>query len=213
MYDIRFPNLGIVLKNIKDGFTIFGFEIKFYGVIIALGFVLAFLVISKEAKRTGQSEDTYLDFMLWLIIPAILGARLYYIIFSWDSYFQKGKGFGKTLFDLIDIRSGGLAIYGGVIAGVIVAIVFAKKRKMKFSVLADTVTMGLLIGRWNAVDHGTSDFPVRIGVESDFADCHHHLSETQKVRWRNLPHVSVGLWNGTCMDRGTAFGFFDDSVY
>ncbi len=113
MYDIRFPNLGIVLKNIKDGFTIFGFEIKFYGVIIALGFVLAFLVISKEAKRTGQSEDTYLDFMLWLIIPAILGARLYYIIFSWDSYFQKGKGFGKTLFDLIDIRSGGLAIYGG----------------------------------------------------------------------------------------------------
>lgn len=147
MYDIRFPNLGIVLKNIKDGFTIFGFEIKFYGVIIALGFVLAFLVISKEAKRTGQSEDTYLDFMLWLIIPAILGARLYYIIFSWDSYFQKGKGFGKTLFDLIDIRSGGLAIYGGVIAGVIVAIVFAKKRKMKFSVLADTVTMGLLIGQ------------------------------------------------------------------
>ena len=51
MYDIRFPNLGIVLKNIKDGFTIFGFEIKFYGVIIALGFVLAFLAISKEAKR------------------------------------------------------------------------------------------------------------------------------------------------------------------
>ena len=147
MYDIRFPNLGIVLKNIKDGFTIFGFEIKFYGVIIALGFVLAFLVISKEAKRTGQSEDTYLDFMLWLIIPAILGARLYYIIFSWDSYFQKGKSFGKTLFDLIDIRSGGLAIYGGVIAGVIVAIVFAKKQKMKFSVLADTVTMGLLIGQ------------------------------------------------------------------
>ena len=147
MYDIRFPNLGIVLKNLKDGFTIFGFEIKFYGVIIALGFVLAFLVIGKEAKRTGQSEDTYLDFMLWLIIPAILGARLYYIIFSWDSYFQKGKGFGKTLFDLIDIRSGGLAIYGGVIAGVIVAIVFAKKRNMKFSVLADTVTMGLLIGQ------------------------------------------------------------------
>ena len=59
MYDIRFPNLGIVLKNIKDGFTIFGFEIKFYGVIIALGFVLAFLVISKEAKKpwSGQSSE------------------------------------------------------------------------------------------------------------------------------------------------------------
>lgn len=56
MYDIRFPNLGIVLKNIKDGFTIFGFEIKFYGVIIALGFVLAFLVISKEAKGPGRAR-------------------------------------------------------------------------------------------------------------------------------------------------------------
>lgn len=95
MYDIRFPNLGIVLKNIKDGFTIFGFEIKFYGVIIALGFVLAFLVISKEAKRTGQSEDTYLDFMLWLIIPAILGARLYYIIFSWIRISRRARASGR----------------------------------------------------------------------------------------------------------------------
>ena len=110
MYDIRFPNLGIVLKNIKDGFTIFGFEIKFYGVIIALGFVLAFLAISKEAKRTGQSEDTYLDFMLWLIIPAILGARLYYIIFSWEAYFEKGKSFGRTVLRLNELRSGGRAI-------------------------------------------------------------------------------------------------------
>lgn len=147
MYDIRFPNLGILLKNIPDGFSIFGFEIKFYGVIIALGFVAAFLVVSREAKRTGQNEETYLDLLLWLVVPTILGARIYYIIFSWDSYFQKGKSFGETLFDLIDIRSGGLAIYGGVIAGMLTVYIFAKKRGVKFSLLADTVAMGLLIGQ------------------------------------------------------------------
>ncbi len=147
MYDIRFPNLGVVLRGLKEGFTIFGFEIKFYGIIIALGFVLAFFVIGKEAKRTGQNDETYLDLMLWIIVPAIVGARLYYVLFSWDSYFEAGKGFGRTLLDIINIRKGGLAIYGGIIAGVIVAIIFARKRKLKFSLLADTATMGILIGQ------------------------------------------------------------------
>lgn len=147
MYDIRFPNLGLVLHNIKDGITIFGVEIKFYGIIIALGFLVAYIVISKEAKRTGQNDEVYLDLILWLIIPAILGARLYYIIFSWSDYFQKGKGFAQTFKDIINIRNGGLAIYGGVIAGIIVMIIFAKKKKLSFLLLADTAVMGVLIGQ------------------------------------------------------------------
>ncbi|MCM1171046.1 MAG: prolipoprotein diacylglyceryl transferase [Clostridium sp.] len=147
MYDIRFPGLGIVLKNIKDGFSIFGFEIKFYGVIIALGFLFAYILVSKEAKRTGQNDELYLDYVLWLIIPAILGARAYYIIFSWRDYFQAGKGFKNTLIDIINIRNGGLAIYGGVIAGVIVTIIFAKKKKVSFPLMADTISIGLLIGQ------------------------------------------------------------------
>ncbi len=147
MYDIRFPNLGLVLHNIKDGITIFGIEIKFYGIIIVLGYLAAYIVISKEAKRTGQDDELYLDLMLWLIIPAILGARLYYIIFSWSDYFQKGKGFAQTFKDIINIRNGGLAIYGGVIVGIIVMIIFAKKRKLSFSLLADTAVMGVLIGQ------------------------------------------------------------------
>lgn len=147
MYDIRFPNLGLVLHNIKDGITIFGVEIKFYGIIIALGFLVAYIVISKEAKRTGQNDELYLDLILWLIIPAILGARLYYIIFSWSDYFQKGKGFAQTFKDIINIRNGGLAIYGGVIAGIIVMIIFAKKKKLSFLLLADTAVMGVLIGQ------------------------------------------------------------------
>lgn len=147
MYDIRFPNLGLVLHNIRDGITIFGVEIKFYGIIIALGFLVAYIVISREAKRTGQNDELYLDLILWLIIPAILGARLYYIIFSWSDYFQKGKGFVQTLKDIVNIRNGGLAIYGGVIAGIIVMIIFAKKKKLSFPLIADTAVMGVLIGQ------------------------------------------------------------------
>lgn len=147
MYDIRFPNLGLTLSNIKDGITIFGFEIKFYGIIIALGFLIAYLVVTKEAKRTGQNPEIYLDFVLCLIIPAIAGARLYYVLFEWDEYIQKGKGIGQTILDIINIRNGGLAIYGGVIAGVITAVIFCKKKNISLRVLVDTCVMGLLIGQ------------------------------------------------------------------
>ncbi len=147
MYDIRFPGLGVVLHNLKNGFTIFGIEVKFYGIIIAFGFLAAYIIVSKEAKRTGQDDELYLDYALWLIIPSIIGARLYYIIFSWKDYFQAGKGFKNTFMDIINIRNGGLAIYGGIIAGVIVTVLFARKRKVKFPLMADTISMGLLIGQ------------------------------------------------------------------
>ncbi len=147
MYDIKFPGLGITLHNVKESITIFGFEIKFYGIIIALGFLLAYIVASREAKRTGQNDEDYLDYILWMIIPAIVGARLYYVLFSLDEYVEKGKGIGKTLLDIINIRNGGLAIYGGLIAGIIVAIIFCRKRGIKFALFFDTAVMSILIGQ------------------------------------------------------------------
>ncbi len=152
MYDIRFPGFGITLNNVKDGITLFGVDIKFYGIVITIGFMVAYFMSVSYAKKTGQDEELYLDFLLWLVIPAIAGARLYYVIFSWDEYFGKGKGFGDTLLDIINIRNGGLAIYGGIIAGVIVAIIFVKKKKANIWVMADTIAPGLLaaqaIGRF-----------------------------------------------------------------
>lgn len=147
MYEIRFPNLGIELKNVMDGFSIGGFEIRFYGIVITLGFFLAYLLVTKEAKRTGQDSELYLDYLLWLVVPAILGARIYYVIFSLDDFVQKGKGFKETIFDMINIRGGGLAIYGGVIAGIIVLLIFAKKRKVNTMLMLDTCSMGLLVGQ------------------------------------------------------------------
>ena len=145
--DIRFPNLGIVFHNVKEGISVFGFEIKFYGMIIAFGFLLAYFIVSREAKRTGQNEENYLDLILWLIVPAIVGARLYYIIFSPGEFFVKGRGLGKTLLAMINIRNGGLAIYGGVIAGFTVAYIFCKKKKLSFALISDTAVMGILVGQ------------------------------------------------------------------
>ncbi len=147
MWDIQFPNLGVYLENIKDGFSVFGFEIKFYGLIIACAFLLAYAFVSKEAKRTGQNPEIYLDYLLWMIIPAIIGARLYYVLFSASSFFKAGQGVLTTIKKIINIRGGGLAIYGGVIAGVIVLIVFAKRRKLSIPQMLDTAVMGLLIGQ------------------------------------------------------------------
>ena len=147
MYEIRFPNLGIVLKNVADGFSINGFEIRFYGIIIALGFVLGYIMIAKEAKRTGQNAEMYLDFMLCMAIPAILGARIYYVLFSLDEYIKEGQSVKDTIIGMLNIRGGGLAIYGGVIAGIVTLIIFAKKRKVHPLLMLDTCAMGLLIGQ------------------------------------------------------------------
>lgn len=143
--DIRFPHLGIEIENMGKGITIGGFTIAFYGMIIAFGMIMGYLTAVIQAKRTGQDKDIYLDLALWDIVFAIIGARLYYVIFSWDYY-------KDNLIQILNIRGGGLAIYGGVIAGVITTFLFAKVRKLSFWQLADTACAGLLvgqiIGRW-----------------------------------------------------------------
>jgi phosphatidylglycerol:prolipoprotein diacylglycerol transferase len=146
IFNIFFPNLGITLKNIGDHISVFGFEIKFYGIVITLGFLMAYVLVSREAKRTNQDPENYLDFILSLIIPVILGARIYYILFRLDEYVVKGS-VKETLLRMINIRAGGLAIYGGIIAGVITGIIFCKIRKINFWLMADTATFGLLIGQ------------------------------------------------------------------
>ena len=98
-----------------------------------------------EAKRTGQNQDTYLDLLMLTMLTSVVGARIYYVIFSWSNY-------KDNLGEILNIRNGGLAIYGGIIAGVITVFVYSKITKMKFLQIADTVCMGLaagqIIGRW-----------------------------------------------------------------
>ena len=143
--DIRFPELGIVLKNVGSGFTVFGFRIAFYGVVIGLAMVMGYLLADQVAKRTGQNRDLYLDFTIIAVVLSVAGARLYYVIFNW-------KQFEDQPLSVFNLRTGGLAIYGGVIVGILTAIVFSKVKKVNRGQFLDTAVLGLLtgqiIGRW-----------------------------------------------------------------
>lgn len=143
--DISFPNLGIYLENVPRGFEIFGFYIAFYGVIIGIGVLSGIMLMAHQAKITGQNPDTYWDFCLYAVIFSVIGARLYYVAFEWDSY-------KNDLMQILNLRKGGLAIYGGVIAAFITLFVYTRMKKLNTFQVGDTGVMGLIlgqaIGRW-----------------------------------------------------------------
>lgn len=143
--EINFPNLGIHLDHVGKYISIFGFDIAYYGIIIAIGMVLGVAVACKEAKRTNQNPENYMDLLMWAILLGVIGARVYYVVFAWDYY-------KDNLLNIFNIRQGGLAIYGGIITGVIVVFIFTKKKKMPIWLALDTCCMGLLtgqiLGRW-----------------------------------------------------------------
>lgn len=142
---IDFPNIGIHLEPVGDHITVFGFDIAYYGIIIGIGILVGLLIAVAEAKRTGQKEEDYYDLAIYAVIFAIIGARAYYVIFSWDMY-------KDDLLSILNIRQGGLAIYGGVIAAVITVLIFARIKKLSAPLLMDTAGLGLvagqMIGRW-----------------------------------------------------------------
>ena len=143
---ISFPNLGIMIENLPKSISVFGrFDIAFYGIIIGLGIAMGYIVASFQAVRTGQDKEIYLDFAMYAVIISIIGARIYYVAFSWNDY-------KDDLLQIFNLRAGGLAIYGGVTGGVLTGFVYSKIKKMKFTLLADTACAGLItgqiIGRW-----------------------------------------------------------------
>jgi len=144
-YDLKFVNLGIVIEKLSNHIRVFGLDIAYYGIIIGVGMLAGFYIATSDAKRRGENVENYSDMALYGIVFAILGARLYYVIFRWDYY-------GKYPLEILNIRGGGLAIYGGVIAAVLTLIIFTKKRNLSFFKMADSLVLGLItgqiIGRW-----------------------------------------------------------------
>lgn len=142
---IEFPNIGIYLPNVGDHVTVFGFDIAFYGITIGIAILAGIFIAAAEAKRTGQNPEDYYDFAIYAVIFSIIGARIYYVAFSWDMYKDDLKS-------ILNLRQGGLAIYGGVIAAVISVFVYAKIKKMSPALIFDTAGLGLVagqaIGRW-----------------------------------------------------------------
>ena len=142
MYEdsIAFPHLHILFKHVGRRLMIGNFSIAFYGMVIALGMVLAFIFIMHEAKRVGYKQDDFMDLFIFGIIFGVIGARIYYVIFSWDNY-------KNDLLQIFNIRGGGLAIYGGIIGGTITVIVMCHIKKLNFWKCADVIVFGVLIGQ------------------------------------------------------------------
>ena len=136
---ISFPSLGISVDPAR-GFSVGPLSIHYYGLIITLGLVLAVVYSCRRSKEFGVTEDDILDGVLWVAPFAILCARAYYCIFSWDHY-------AKNPISLLYIWEGGLAIYGGVLGAVAGVIVFCKIKKIKIATVLDLVLMGFLIGQ------------------------------------------------------------------
>lgn len=143
--DIAFPNLGIYLKNVPKLFSVFGFSIALYGVIIAIGVLGGVLLAAHVAKLEKLDADVIWDFAIYAIIFSIIGARIYYVVFRWDAY-------KDNLLEVFNLRNGGLAIYGAVIAAFLTMWIYCRKKKQSFLQLADICVPGLVlgqvIGRW-----------------------------------------------------------------
>ena len=143
--EINFPNLGIYLDHVGKSISIFGFSIAYYGIVIVTGMMIAIWIAQREAKRTGQNPEQYLDLAMIGIAAGILGARIYYVIFAWDYY-------KDDLLSIFNIRQGGLAIYGGIIGACIAVVIYSRKKKQNFGLLMDTASMsivfGQIMGRW-----------------------------------------------------------------
>ena len=143
--DIAFPNIGLYLENVPKSFSVFGFQIALYGVMIGLGVLSGVLMAAHVAKREKKDPDIVWDFILYALIFSIIGARIYYVIFEWDMY-------KNNLLEILNLRHGGLAIYGAVIAAFITLYVYCRIKKISCLQLGDIcmpgLVLGQVIGRW-----------------------------------------------------------------
>lgn len=142
---IEFPHLGIYLDHVPKSFTVFGFTIAYYGAVIAVGMAAGLWLALRVAKKYGHDSERIWDFFLYGIFFGLIGARIYYVVFAWDYYKNDLPG-------IFNLRKGGLAIYGGVIAAFITLYIFCKKKKLNYFTMIDICAPGLAlgqaIGRW-----------------------------------------------------------------
>lgn len=171
MTPITFPGLGLSFSIQRVAFQVFGKDIYWYGIIIAVGFLLAAVFCSRRAKSFGLRQEDFLDMLLCALPIGIICARIYYVIFYLSLYQDEQ---GRFLWrQAIAIWDGGIAIYGGIIGGVLTCLVVCNVKKLPFLAMADLSVLGLLIGqclgRWgNFVNQeaygGLCDLPWRMGL-------------------------------------------------
>ena len=188
---ITFPSLGLSWDPARN-ITIGPLTIQFYGLIIAMGLLLAVIYACKRSRQFGMTADDLTDGVLWIVPLAIVCARLYYCIFSWEDY-------ASNPISILYIQQGGLAIYGGVIGAAIGIVIFALAKKIKIGAVLDITSLGFLIGqsigRWgnffNREAFGAvTDSFLRMGLTNKY---------TGAVTYYHPTFLYESLWN--------AFGF------
>ena len=149
--NISFPELGINLTVSRAAFSIGGMDLYWYGIIIAAGMLIALGYVFREASRSGIKQDDVLNMFLISVPVAIVCARLYYVVFSFEQY----RG---DLLSVFDIRSGGIAIYGGIIGAGLVVFTYCRRKKLNLGAVLDIMAVGFLIGqaigRWGNFING-----------------------------------------------------------
>ncbi len=142
---ISFPMFGDLSLNFPASFELFGRPFYFYGVVTAIAFLAAIFYASRRTKQLGMESDDLFDLVIWVLPLAIIGCRIYFVAFQWDRY-------KDNLWDVFKIWEGGIAMFGGTIAGTITAIVWSKIKKIPFGATLDLASSGLIlgqvIGRW-----------------------------------------------------------------
>ncbi len=148
---ISFPKLGLNFTINRVAFSLGSISIYWYGILIALGLFLSILYGIRESKKVGLDNNDFLNMLLIAIPVSIICARLYYVIFSFDMY-------KDDLMSILDIRGGGIAIYGAVIGAAATVIIYCKKKKINIGTILDMLAVGLLIGqsigRWGNFVNG-----------------------------------------------------------
>ena len=194
---ISFGNLHM---NPPRGVTIFGFEIYFYGIIIAVGFVLAGLYMLKRRDSYGLSKDNVIDIFLCAMIGGLVGARLYYVLFNFSDYFGPGKWL-----NIIRVRDGGLAVYGGIILGCALAALYSKKKKLNIALMLDAaggaIPIGQAIGRWGnfmnreAFGYETT-MPWKMGLtDSSGVTIYVHPTFLYESLWNVAGFILLHIWS------------------
>lgn len=159
MIEVSFPGLGIDNFHLNPvAFEVFGLEVRWYGIFITLGMVVAFCYAIYRSKQEGFSVDNVLDMGLYIVIFGVLGARLYYVLMKLDLYIRPSRTLWENLLDMINIRGGGLAIYGGIIAGALTLYIYCRLQKRDWRRALDMVAPGVMIaqamGRWGNFFNG-----------------------------------------------------------
>lgn len=208
--DIAFPYLGLYLRDVPKSFSVFGFEITLYGLIIGIAVICGVLMAVHIAKRERMDSDIIWDFAIYAVIFSVIGARVYFVTFSWDLY-------KNDLLGILNTRRGGLAIYGAVIGAFTTLFVYSRLKKLSPYSIGDCgvygLVLGQIIGRWGnffnreAFGGFTDSFlAMRLPVDAvrakDIAQSHLYAMEQMSSAGGNVNFIQVhptflyeGIWN------------------